>query len=304
MTYWLNGLWTKEPAIVVSDDLTLRQPTQADFEVERPLDPSLAGLDSEPRFQFPSAILEMRKRAKGQPELLFELETLMTALRLFRVGSVAQLQSHWSSESLLGFGSFRMGHGLIPIPADKYAISESELQELRTFLQRIKPLIPQELIKGGETRDDMVTSLQRFNDAMLKPEIPESRMAFAIMSLEALYLKSGEHAELEHRLSQRIGKMLSILGHEALEVYNRIRQSYEIRSNFVHGEPLKKEDRQYAAENLSKMLEYSRASIVASLQLREQTTKEQLLNLIDNSLLSQSAHAKLTERIKDNCTVY
>ncbi len=301
---WLNGLWTKEPEITLSEGLKIRQPTQSDFEIEKPFDPTPLALDPQPLAGLgqPTAILEMRKRAKGQPELALDIENLMATLRLFRVGSVASLRSFWNSDSVTGFGSFRMGPLLSIIPGDKYQVSESDLDSLLKFLDRVRPLIPQEIVRGGETTDDLVTSIQRFNDAMLKPEPPESRIAFSIMSLEALYLKSGEHAELEHRLSQRVSKMLGILGHEPMEVYNRMRQSYDIRSKFVHGEPLKKEDRQYAAENLSKILEYSRASIVTWLQLREKTTKEQFLNLVDNSLLSPGAHTKLTERIKETCT--
>ncbi len=304
VTIWLNGIWTKEPEVTISDGLKLRQPTQADFEIERPFDPTPLALDPQPLAGFgqPTAILEMRKRSKGQPELSFDIENLIVTLRLFRVGSVSPLRSFWNSDSVVGFGSFRMGPSLVLIPGDKYQVSESDLDSLVKFLNRVRPLIPQEIIRGGETTDDIVTSIQRFNDAMLKPEPPESRIAFCIMSLEALYLKSGEHAELEHRLSQRVSKMLGIFGHEPMEVYNRMKQSYDIRSKFVHGEPLRKEDRQYAAENLSKMLEYGRASIVAYLQLREKTTKEQFLNLIDNSLLSPAAHSKLTERIKETCT--
>jgi hypothetical protein len=89
-----------------------------------------------------------------------------------------------------------------------------------------------------------------------------------------------------------------------MEVYNTLRRSYDIRSKFVHGEPLEKADRQYTAENLSKVLEYNRVSIVASLQLKEKIAKEQLLNLIDNSVLSPQAETKLNEKIKQFCSVH
>jgi uncharacterized tellurite resistance protein B-like protein len=303
---WLNGLWTKEPEVTIFEGLTLRHPRQTDFESERPLESAIFGFQEEviPMFQYPSAILEMMKRAKDQPELHYELETLLITLRLFRVGSVAPLKIYWNSESVLGFGHYTTGPSRVAIPTEKYSLSAAELDTLRTFIQRVKPIIPQEFLRGGETTDYMVTSLQRFNDAMLKAEPPESRMTFAIMSLEALYLKSGEREELEHRLSQRIAKILSILGHDPMEVYNTLRRSYDIRSKFVHGEPLEKADRQYTAENLSKVLEYNRVSIVASLQLKEKIAKEQLLNLIDNSLLSPQAETKLNEKIKQFCSVH
>jgi len=305
VTVWLNGLWTKEPEVMVFEGLTLRQPRSADFELEQPLELAPFGFqDLIPPFRFPSAVLEFRKRAKDQPELHYEMETLLTALRLFRVGSVVALKVFWNSESVLGFGNVVTGTSRIATPADKYSLSSKELDSLRAFIQRIELLIPLEFIRGGETTDYMVTSLQRFNDAILKAEPPESRMTFAIMSLEALYLKSGEREELEHRLSQRIAKILSIFGRDPLEVYHTLRRSYEIRSKFVHGEPLEKVDRQYAAENLLKILEYNRVSIVTSLQLKENMAKEQLLNLVDNSLLSPQAETKLNEKIKQICSVY
>lgn len=131
--------------------------------------------------------------------------------------------------------------------------------------------------------------------AILNQSTIEGRLASAIMSLEALFLKPEEKAELTYKLGLRTSKLLGMKGFEPIKVRNYLRQAYGIRSKFVHGSRIEKEDRDNATKFLADILEYARMSIVTFMQLRqEEVEKEKLFNLIDNSLLSEKATKKLT----------
>ncbi len=309
ITAWLNGLWTVEEELTISDEIVIRHPRVSDFAVERRLEDAIYsppfGMDFFHPFASPSAILEIRKRAKGQPELAPDLEMLLNLLRLYRVGSVLTLRVHWSAKSLTEFGSLTSTSGMGPtLPPEKYSLSTEDLEGLRTFIQKVKPVLTAELGKGADAADFMLPAIQRYFDAILKPESAESRISFAMMCLESLYLKSMERGELEHRLGQRVARILGTIGENPLEVFNTLKRAYDLRSKFVHGEPLQKEDRQGAPDILKKVLEYARASLVMFLQIKEKMDMDQFLSLIDKSLLSPDAQAKLDERMKELCTVH
>ncbi len=306
MVCWIHGVWTVDEEVTLYGGVLLRHPRQIDFEEERPLELALYLPGEDPFSAFaprPSGILELERRAKDNLELQFEVERLLTILRLFHVGAVLSLRSSWRAKSLLQFGTMSTGIRAFPIPSESYSLTKEALEKLHEFRARIEPLIPQELIKGGEKLDFIITSIQRYQDALLKPESAESRITFAMMSLEALLLRGGER-ELVHHLSQRVAKILSLTGSNPEEVYTRVKRCYTIRSKFVHGEPLEKDERQYATESVGAMLDYARTSIVILLQANKDVKKEQFLELVDKSLLSQRSHDELVKAFKQLVLVY
>jgi len=299
---WLDGIWMKDEVVEVEEGIKLRMPKPEDLEFEQRLDmyPLMAPAMT---YDHPSAILEFRCRAKNQPEVHELLEKLVTVLRLFKLSSVLSTRTQWISKSLLGFGGTH--YRTTPTSATyKYPIGKIEAPSLQRFINRIMPLMPTEaLAPSTETVNHVVIALQRYNDAVLKPEVVESRLTCGIMSLEALYLKANEREELSHRLSQRVARALSVFGYEPLEVYNMLRQAYEIRSKFIHGSKIEKDELQNATKLTEKTLEYARASIVMYLQLKEKIEKENFLNLVNNSMLNNDAHSKLNELLKQTCVV-
>jgi hypothetical protein len=303
---WLHGVWTVEEEVTLSNGILLRHPRQSDFEVERPLEIALHPIGDEllsAMAPTPSAVLELERRAKNNLELQHDVEKLMTILRLFHVGAVLGIRSSWRAKSLVQFGTFSTGIRSFPIPSENYSLSKENIEKFEKFRARIEPLIPEELIKGGEKLDFVITSIQRYQDGLLKPESAESRMTFAIMSLEALMLRGGER-ELVHHLSQRVAKILAMAGSNPEEVYTRMKRCYTIRSKFVHGEPLEKDDRQYAADSMKTILDYARASIVILLQVNKDVKKEQFLELIDKSLLSQHSQDELEKIFGESVQVH
>ena len=298
---WLKGIWMVDDVLRISEHLQFRKPVAADIAREWDLRmfPHFFG-DWPP--MLPSAILEASFHVKGQPELYKELEKLILTLRLFRVGSVDGVKIFWKSESVLDFGGTQYKTNS---PENyKYPLSNQDVPKLQEFIAKILPLIPQNLIDPSIGQVDYsVIAIQRYNDAVLKPEIFESRLSFAIMALEALYLKETERAELEHRLGQRVARLLSFYGYEPLEVYNTLKDSYDLRSSFVHGSPIPSERLKDIDKTGQKVIEYVRLSIVLFLLLKQMYEKDKFLSLVDHSLLNKNAYDKLEQTLKEHCAI-
>jgi hypothetical protein len=294
-------VWTEAEQISLIDGVILRHPKPGDFITERPVELAGFGIWTDPLATFaphPSCILDIRKRVKDQVELQRESEILLVLLRLFRVGAVIALRTEWKAKSVTQLGTQISGGFHVLRPGETYSISVDDEKLVSEFVTRLKPLIRPEFVFGGEKLDYLATSLQRYQDALVKPEPAENRIAFAIMSSEALYLKEGERSPYQ-RISQRIAKVLETFGADAADTYKLFNQTYTIRSKFVHGESLEKKHREYAAQVLGQILDYTRLSILAFLQLRDKITQSQFLDLVDMSLLSDSARSDLREKMKE-----
>src|SRR5438093_12520315 len=121
------------------------------------------------------------------------------------------LRAEWKAKSVIQLGTQISGGFHVLRPGEKYSISVDDDKLVSEFVTRIKPLIPPEFIFGSEKLDYLATSLQRYQDALVKPEPAENRIAFAIMSSEALYLKEGERSPHE-RIRQRMAKVFDTSG--------------------------------------------------------------------------------------------
>jgi len=299
---WIKGTWLVEDTLNLPNGITLRKPTAADLENSWSLQlfPYFMGSLS---IDHPTAILEMSIRAKDQPEVSREIQKLILMLRLWKVGSVESIRTYWISESILQFGGYHSRSGVQE--TFKYPLSKADIPKLGRFIEVVSTLVPKKLFEPTtEQVDYSMIAIQRYNDAVMKPEIMESRLSLAIMALESLYLKEKEREELEHRLSQRISRLLGLYGYEPLEVFNTMKQSYSIRSSYVHGSPILDERLGEVSKLVGMVTEYTRHSIIVFLQLKPKIEKDNLLSLIDNSLLSDKALDKLKGILKENCPIY
>lgn len=300
---WLKGIWMVDDDVEISESLRFTKPVAADLEREYDLRMFPHFFEHWPPDN-PSAILHVSFRAKNQPEVSMEIEKLMLVLRLFRVGSVSNVRTVWKSESVLEFTGGMVSFGGLISESYKYSLSKADVPKLKEFFEKILPLIPPNLYDPATRQVDYsVIAVQRYNDAISKPEIFESRLTFAVMALEALYLKENEREELEHRLSQRLARLLSFCGYEPIEVYNTMKESYGLRSSFVHGSPIPEEKLKGIAKMGQEVIEYARLSIVLFLLLKQVTEKDKFLSLIDHSLLSENAVDKLAKTLKEHCTI-
>lgn len=296
----LEGVWIKEAEVKIRQGLKIRRPQPEDFIRERPLEFALFPHVGPPFFRYPSAIMEVEQRAKSQHDVWNELEKLIICLRMYKLGSVIEGKAIWMPKSILRLGGVTWPGGMPPV-IYRYAIATEDTQKIQIFLNKIAPLLP---VSGSriQTTDYISIALQRYNDALFKPD-PTERLAYGIMGLEALFLKPLEREELAHKLAQRVAKCLSVLSYQPLEVYGIIRQSYDIRSEFIHGSLVEEDKRRDASRLADKIINYLRLFILIFLELKEKIEKVSFLNTIDNSLLHQNAQVKLESIIKEHCTV-
>jgi len=303
-TVWLQGIWLGIDKIQPIEGIVFRRPTPKDLEFEYPayIVSPLAPRPFPPAS--PSTILEIKHRAKNQPEMHEELQKLIATLRLYKTGSVENIRTEWRPKTVLHFGGTTY-HTAPTAGAYKYGLDSTDTEPLKNFIETIKPLIPLEVTRGGvPSVDYTVIAIQRYNDGILKPETPEGRLTKGIMCLEALYLKPKEEGELAHRLGQRVARTLGLLDQQPLKVYNNVQRAYGTRSKFIHGSGIEKEERRNIAGLAKKIIDYARISIVIHLQLHAgKVDKEKFLALIDNSLLHENALAKLVDLVKEKCVV-
>jgi len=291
---WLEGIGMKVDEIEIEKGTIIRKPTVSDIEYEYPLGMPLF---EQTLLHHPSAILEMKKRIKLQPAIYPDLERIIIALQLYKVGSVSKTRIYWKPKSFLRFGG-------ISTPTHwwsttyRYSLDESDAEELPQFVAKIKDKLPIEEKTGHPiTTVPLGIAILRYQDAILKPEATENKIAYAVMGLEALYLKTEEKEELSHRLAQRVAKLLSFFEEEPIKVYKVVKKAYNIRSRFVHGSPLQNKKPQEVKEILDNIIEYLRKSILTFIQLQKE--KKEFLSLIDDALLEKQKDIKLQDLIKD-----
>ncbi len=291
---WLEGIGMKVDEIEIEKGTIIRKPTVSDIEYEYPLGMPLF---EQTLLHHPSAILEIRRRVKHQPAIYPDLERIIIALQLYKVGSVSKARIYWKPKSFLQSGGTSIPMRLWPTTY-RYLLDVSDAEKLPQFVAKIKDKLPIEEKTGSlMTTNHLGIAISRYQDAILKPEATENKIAYAVMGLEALYLKVEEREELARRLAQRVAKLLSFCEEKPMKVYNLVKEAYEIRSNFVHGSPLQNKKPQEVKKILDSITEYLRKSIITFIQLQEE--KEKLLSLIDNALLEKHTEDKLQNLIKE-----
>lgn len=298
---WINGIWLENNEYDIYNGLKIRRPMPIDFEIENPFNISIIDNSGFPKTS--NAIIELRYRSQEHREYNNEIDNLLNCLRLFKLGSVHSIKTEMNPKSILMSGS--SSSSLLYFSTTyKYSIGENEIPRLNDFLVKIKTLLPKSSTSEiSEEIDPIIISLQRYNDALLKPESIESRITSAITCFEALYLKGKERMELSHKLSQRASVLLKLFGFAPLEVYRTLIQAYDVRSTYIHGSQIKPEERKNLPRIAEKTLEYARVSILIFLQLKPLIDKEKFIAKIDNSLLDEEAYSKIKKLVNENCIV-
>ena len=129
------------------------------------------------------------------------------------------------------------------------------------------------------------------------------RLTYVMMGLEALYL--AESSELSHRLAQRVAKIMGFLGFNSQEVYKEIKEAYGIRSKFIHGASFKEKEIYRAGDLVDKIIRYLQISILTFLELGHAANKgkQEILELLDASMISPALQEELEDMISKSCQV-
>lgn len=302
----LYGLVLRFDEVDLGGGVRLRRPKQDDLFPEYPMDVVLRGLAPLPimlsSMRLPSAILEVEQRAHNEIELLGRIERLVMTLRLYKPCSVFAGLTWITCKTLtrsMGYrGAFSPQELHTPIIYN-CKLGIEEVDTLRKFINEVEPYIQTSYVYG-EPRDYLSIALQRYSDALFKV-YPIERLTYAIMGLEALYLTGG--GEQTHRLAQRIARVMGLYGFSPLGVYDEIRQAYDLRSRFVHGGTFTGKEIELARQLVDKVMRYLQLSILTFLELKAGLSKEDIIKIIDDSLLDIQQLQYLERHIKEKCRI-
>ena len=301
----LQGVTLQPPDISLDAGISIRQPVRKDLEKTLPP----IGLWSH-TLSNPSAILEVELRAtRGRGALLqAEIERCVALLRLFNVGSVKWVAYETRSESLLDMlGQGTLYGGGSSSALENYYIDADSEGVLKRFWHTMSALLPKDVYALHSKQVNHITlAYDRYSDGLLQNGIVERRIANAVMGLEALFLEEAQ--ELSYRLGLRIAKTLSLLGRNPLEVREVIQDAYAIRSAFAHGGHLtykakKKLESKHGEVKklLCSVLDYLRLSTIVMILSR--ISKDEFVDLVDDSLLDANKHQQLQNRVSDAKTL-
>jgi len=297
ITTYISGIKMNVKMIKLGEGVSLRSQTDRDSE----------RLFGNPFSMFDlfnvSAVLEVVTTQKIQIGISPMSKTYIMLLLLFRKGSVHEVRTFWRANSIFRvFWGEQVNTTPPPIsaPHEEYPFNEEDRNRFTKFAERLKTKLPIDEKTGDLLVSDYKgISIARYQDAVLKNEDQINRIAYATMGLEALFLRRGETNELKFRLSVRVGKFMQIItGDNALDVLKTVKEAYDIRSSFVHGST----GEEKGTDNtiiLDKVSDYLRKSIVVFLSL-ENKKKDDVLTLLDHSLLDQKTDKELRELLSDS----
>jgi hypothetical protein len=230
----------------------------------------------------------------------------MTILRLFGPGAVTHDQVHVKYGSFTGLPGqlgCRVGDdGGHPGAPFTYKLGTQEATRLQDFSDQILSSLPENLYNNFQpVTDYMEMAFRRYSSVTQTEQNFEASVAGLASVLESLLL-TGDEQELSYRLRLRTTVIMGILGWNPFKVLEVIKKGYKIRSSYVHGSFLSSKDRnkvekEYTHLNvfLSILANYARATLLASLLTKGNVDKEELIGLIDMSMVDQTSRDELTK---------
>lgn len=237
----LDGLKIDVPRIELTIDemhILLRPTLNKDLEHECRLDM----LPFQPRdpFSTPTTILEIQKTVSWPGQIQVEAEKMLTLLSLYQVMSLRDLCVRFQSDSHNPISRAVLHPGTIKKSSiHKTTFLENDIEPLQRFVEHFYSKLPQNLYDASPLKKDdfLAIAHQRYCDALLEGGIIEKRIATIVMGLESLLLF--ENQEVSYRFRKRGAKILGLMiDSPATEIQTILKEAYNIRSTFVHGEHL------------------------------------------------------------------
>jgi len=297
---WIDGIWLENNEYEIYEGLKIRRPVPSDLEFEYPV--GYIPYRELPDFnEVSNSIIEMIYRTQDDWDVFNEEMKILHCLGLFRLGSIFSKKTDMYQKSIFMPGNSRRYRAITYYPLYKYGLNKQDIPRLQEFIERIKPLLPIRDIKAGSKEiDPIAIALQRYNEALSRPESVEGRIFYIMICFEALFLRADERWKLSHKLSQRASALLKFHGLNPDEIYNALKQAYNIRSTYAHGST----DQGEHGDLANQIFEYARISLLMFLQLKQSISKESLIGKLDKSLLENEARDKLKDLIERNCVIY
>ena len=290
-TIWLTGVILTNERISVSEDLVLRRPTRRDLQEKVTAESAHYAHAFQSPVSF-SCIAERRLRYLYPVSRQASVERLVLALRLFRLGAVASSIYELEEESFDAIRNVRVG-----APGrsgrEAYELRPEDAASLADFLKEITPLLPTQLDFPQPKPNFFSTALHWYGEALFAQLPPEGSVSSAVACLEALFLEN-VHTEMSYRLGMRVAGLMRCLGFSPLEVQAVVKNAYNVRSRYVHGDEQDKEWSPQKLIDLSRVIsDYARLAVLAFCQLKKSTSRPELLASVEKSLLDDKSRAEL-----------
>lgn len=176
---------------------------------------------------------------------------------------------------------------------EAYELSFGDSSALADFLEEIIPLLPTHFDFPQPKPDFFSIGLHWYGEALLAPLPPEGSVASAVACLEALFLENVQ-TEMSYRLGMRVAGLMRCFGFPSLDVQAVVKNAYDVRSKYVHGD---EQDKKWSSQRLLELFrsvsEYARLGLLAFCQLRDKISRRDFLASVDNSLLDDKSREDL-----------
>lgn len=279
----------------------LRQPRIEDFEEEQ------SEIGPTPRLHLvaPDAMLRIETDTRSFGDLQIAAKRAEVLLRLYKVCSAEfpRMTIGAINPFVTHIEGSEFNREMYPANHTAELIARS-VPHLAKFWRVFEPRIPEQFyVRGAQQATPLSIAYERYRDSLLGRGPEEKSIAFAIMGLEAIYLKEHEVQELMYRLELRVCKVFKSLGDELEQLRPRLKEGYKIRNLYVHGGHLgDKEKAKLERQGLSLahlvrcLLDCLRISILHLLLSGQ--TKTTFLDMIESSLLDDDADRTLNNLLR------
>lgn len=291
---WVEGILIDAEEYDIWKNVKLKRIQKSDLEYEYPLYPT--SLHRKPPQATP-VILEMWTRCVETREAQEELDLVLSILRLFQVGCVYSQHSTFEQESKFFGGRFTSGGR--SICSMRYDLGADDLEKLSTFLDTMYSITPSELKRVG-SEDVAITDVafDRYNEGLVRTHPIEASIASSIACMESLLFREEEQSEIVRTLAQRVASLLQHFEQNPVQVYNKVKSAYDIRSRYVHGGLVEKKRREKLGDLRKSILNFSRICLVVCLQIDDEE-RISLISQLDNSLLSDKAKERVVQTLEN-----
>jgi hypothetical protein len=276
--YWVSLLNVKidisnQEKITLDEDVLIRLTTS--YEDER-----LTDLYKKyfPRSSYSNYLLQVILRKDTPeveprqffPEAREKIEKAITIFRLFkeeRIGYTLIIQP-LSEVQNYGYKAEFLLHQMLwtseKIP-EIYTIERSEIQSFINFFKDFYKI----------SFSEFNLAIEYFNKSYIEPYTPRDSFLDLMIALENLFLKE-THQELSYKLSIRMAYILGVDKKDRINIFNFMRDAYNLRSKILHGEKSDKLNNKKFFE----LRKLTRKSIIYFLKNKEHWNSAKLDNLI------------------------
>ncbi|MHB1343035.1 MAG: hypothetical protein ACYCX3_01585 [Thermoleophilia bacterium] len=271
---------------------TLRRPEREDIEVEHSVYELLPI-----QMDCPTCIVEVDYSTREYRSNPGPVLRVVELLRILTGGSVQDLfvVSRPSNGIRIASSEMILTSTLHRVSTlEVVSISAGRAERFTRFFQRLWPLVGEEHRQDWwQDREYLGVAVDFLNEALFDKALPQRRLAFCIMGLEALFLR--ERGELTFRLANRVAKFMVLAGHEFPNLVDELSKAYNLRSGYIHGEVGKSSPRNKARQLLPIVLFCLRFTIAA--MGAAAIDKTAMLKAIDESLVRPAAGDALAKQL-------